>query len=254
MDKKVALHFRDKFRKARDSALKDAEGYQQILFVLERMGSYLLKKKGDLWKYQCCISKLVEQNCPSFLKPSNDYHIKFDRLYEMVRNGRNDALHQGAVARMMTSHSVQLSMMIEDTLMAVVNSQRIGDYMVRNPVCAHEWQPISFIRQIMLENSFSHIPFYREEQKKWHVISDLDVAKFHHKEKNKLASTLKCCIESKKITPPKAKVVSPDKPVCEVLKCVDDKEWPVLVKRCNCKEKRCDCRELLGIVTPYDLM
>ena len=251
MDKKVALHFRDEFRKARDSALKDAEGYQQILFVLERMGSYLIKKKGDLGKYKNCISKLVKQNCPSFLEPSDDCHINFDRLYGMVREGRNDALHQGAVARMMTSHSVQLSMMIEDTLMAVVNSQRIGDYMVRNPVCAHEWQPISFIRQIMLENSFSHIPFYREEQKKWHVISDLDVAKFHHKEKNKLASTLKCCIESKKITPRKATVVSPDKPVCEVLKCTDDctddKGWPVLVKRD-------DYQELLGILTPYDLM
>ena len=251
MDKKVALHFRDEFRKARDSALKDTEGYQQILFVLERMGSYLLKKKGDLWKYQCCISKLVEQNCPSFLKPSNDYHIKFDRLYEMVRNGRNDALHQGAVARIMTSHSVQLSMMIEDTLMAVAMSEKISEYMVKNPMCAHEWQPISFIRQIMLENSFSHIPFYREEQKKWHVISDLDVAKFHHMEKNKLASTLKCCIESKKITPRKATVVSPDKPVCEVLKCTDDctddKGWPVLVKRD-------DYQELLGILTPYDLM
>ena len=261
MDKKVALHFRDEFKKARDSALKDAEGYQQILFVLERMGSYLLKKKGDLGKYKCCISKLVEQNCPSFLKPSNDYHIKFDRLYEMVRNGRNDALHQGAVARIMTSHSVQLSMLIEDTLMAVAMPEKISEYMVKNPVCAHEWQPISFIRQIMLENSFSHIPFYREEQKEWHVISDLDVAKIHQKEKldekdraKWLMGTLKCWIKSQKITPREAKVVSPDKPVCEVLKCVDDKEWPVLVKRCNCKEKRCDCRELLGIVTPYDLM
>ena len=265
MDKKVALHFRDEFRKARDSALKDAEGYQQILFVLERMGSYLLKKNGDLGKYEYCISKLVEQNCPSFLKPSNDYHIKFDRLYEMVRNGRNDALHQGAVARMMTSHSVQLSMMIEDTLMAVAMPEKISEYMVKNPVCAHEWQPISFIRQIMLENSFSHIPFYWEEQKKWHVISDLDVAKIRQKEKldekdraKRLMGTLKCWIKSQKITPPKAKVVSPDKPVCEVLKCTDDctddKGWPVLVKRCNCKEKRCDCRELLGIVTPYDLM
>ena len=247
MDKKVALHFRDEFRKARDSALKDAEGYQQILFVLERMGSYLLKKKGDLGKYQCCISKLVKEKCPSFVEPSDDCHINFNRLYGMVREGRNDALHQGAVARMMASHSVQLSMMIEDTLMTVVNSQRIGDYMVRNPVCAHEWQPISFIRQIMLENSFSHIPFYREELKEWHVISDLDVAKFRHKEKNKLASTLKCCIESKKITPRKATVVYPDKPVGEVLKHTDNKRWPALVKRD-------ECQELLGILTPYDLM
>lgn len=246
MDKKVALHFRDEFRKARDGALKDAEGYQQILFVLERMGSYLLKKTGDLGKYKCCISKLVKENCPSFVEPSDDCHINFNRLYDMVREGRNDALHQGAVARMMTSHSVQLSMMIEDTLMAVVNSQRIGDYMVRNPVCAHEWQPISFIRQIMLENSFSDIPFYREEQNEWHVISDLDVAKIHHKGKDKLASTLECCMKSKNITRDTT-VVSPDRPVCDVLKCADEKGWPVLVKRS-------DCKELLGIVTPYDLM
>ena len=250
MDKEAALDFRDEFRKARDSASKDAEGYQQILFVLERMGSYLLKKKGDLGKYENCISKLVRENCPSFAQPSDECHINFDRLYGMVREGRNDALHQGAVARMMTSHSVQLSMMIEDTLMAVVNSQRIGDYMVRNPVCAHEWQPISFIRQIMLENSFSDIPFYRKEQKEWHVISDLDVAKFRHQEKKQLASTLERCIELEKITSRKATVVAPDKPVGEVLKCADDK-WPVLVKR---KDECQECQELLGIVTPYDLM
>lgn len=98
MDKKIALYFRGEFKKARDSALKDSEGYQQILFVLERMGSYLLKEKRNLGKYQCCISKLVKKCCPSFVEPSNDYHISFDRLYDMVREGRNDALHQGAVA------------------------------------------------------------------------------------------------------------------------------------------------------------
>ena len=149
----------------------------------------------------------------------------------MVSEGRNDALHQGAVARIMTSHSVQLSMMLEDTLMAVTNSQRIGDYMVRNPVCAYEWQPISFIRQIMLENSFSHIPFYRKEQKQWHVISDLDVATIRHKEEldggdqsKRLMDTLKCRIDSGKITLREARTVSPDKSVCDVLKCAGDPE------------------------------
>lgn len=154
--------------------------------------------------------------------------------------------------------------------MVIANSEKkICEYMVRNPLCAYEWQPISFIRQIMLENSFSHIPFFWRE--KWHVISDLDVVKIHHKGKDKLASTLECCIESKDIDPRKARVVSPDKPVWDVLKCADDKgfaetecspqkgpvcdvlkcagdqAWPVLVNRC-------DCKELLGIVTPYDLM
>ena len=258
MKKKIALHFRNEFKKARDSALKDAEGYQQILFVLERMGAYLLKKKGDLGKYQPYISSLVKKHRPSFLGPSDDYHINFDRLYKMVREGRNDALHQGAVARIMTSHSVQLSMMLEDTLMVIAKPEKIGEYMVTHPVCAYEWQPISFIRQIMLENSFSHIPFYRKEQ--WHVISDLDVATIRHKEEldgrdqsKRLMDTLKCCIDSKKITLREARTVSPDRSVCDVLKCAGDQEcaggngWPVLVKRD-------DCKELLGIVTPYDLM
>lgn len=53
-------------------------------------------------------------------------------------------------------------------------------------------------------------------------------------------------MKSKNITR-ETTVVSPDRPVCDVLKCADDKGWPVLVKRS-------DCKELLGIVTPYDLM
>ncbi len=36
MDSEVALYFRNEFREARGVVLKDAEGYQQILFVLER--------------------------------------------------------------------------------------------------------------------------------------------------------------------------------------------------------------------------
>ena len=44
MDPQVALYFRNEFREARAAALKDAEGYQQILFVLERLGSYLFER------------------------------------------------------------------------------------------------------------------------------------------------------------------------------------------------------------------
>ena len=45
MDPQVALYFRNEFREARAAALKDAEGYQQILFVLERLGAYLLEQE-----------------------------------------------------------------------------------------------------------------------------------------------------------------------------------------------------------------
>ena len=33
---------------------------------------------------------------------------------------------------------------------------QVSDFMVRNPVCASMWQPLSFIRQSMLVNSFSY--------------------------------------------------------------------------------------------------
>lgn len=175
IDPEAVLYFRNEFREARTAALKDAEGYQQILFVLERFGAYLLELEytGRFWlkikrpkrrvdpvlaKFQRHVITLVERYHPSQGKLPDDYHTAFDSLYDMVRRSRNDALHQGAVARNLTSHSVQLSLMLEDALMSASKSKKIGDYMVRNPVCASEWQPVSFVRQMMLENSFSYIP------------------------------------------------------------------------------------------------
>ena len=44
-------------------------------------------------------------------------HLPFYRLYELVMQARNDALHQGAYARHLTSHAIDLSIVIEDALM-----------------------------------------------------------------------------------------------------------------------------------------
>ena len=145
--------------------IEDAEGYQKILFVLERLGSYLSESQGTLGGYRCCIRRLVECHHPNDGRPPegySHYFMDFDTLYNMVKDGRNDALHQGAVARILTSHSVQLSIILEDALSNVeapekdrkIKDYKIKDYMVRNPVCASLWQPIGFLRQIMLENSF----------------------------------------------------------------------------------------------------
>ncbi len=38
MDSEVASFFRDQFRQARATALQDAEGFQEIIFVLEQWG------------------------------------------------------------------------------------------------------------------------------------------------------------------------------------------------------------------------
>lgn len=253
MNREPALYFRDQFREARYHALEDAEGYQQILFVLERLGAFLYRASGDLGKYQPCIRKLVKcyhpnAGCPH--KVHGHYFINFDTLYRIVRNGRNDALHQGAVARTLASHAVQICIILEDAL--IVNAKdsqeslRIQDYMTRHPVCSYTWQPIGFIRQIMLEKSFSYLPFQCGDA--WHIVSDYDIARYVHCNiKTSLNRTLECIIGSQKMSYREAIVVAPDTTVREALKDVDCQRWPILVKRDGCEE-------LLGIVTPFDLM
>ena len=74
-----------------------------------------------------------------------------------LKDGRNDALHQGACARHLANHAVQLALVLEDALMP--SEPKVSDFMVRDAICAAHWQPISFVRQQMLANSFSYLPF-----------------------------------------------------------------------------------------------
>ena len=114
-------------------------------------------------------------------------------LYDLVKDARNDALHQGAFARHLTSHAIELALVLEDALRRRLDSPVVGDYMVRNHVCAELWQPISFIRQQMLANSFSFLPV-KSSGRDWCLISDLDIATYLGpdalKRKPRLAQTL----------------------------------------------------------------
>ena len=273
MDPQVALYFRDEFREARAAALKDSEGYQQILFVLERLGAYLLgggcceehehKGANGLNAYKNCILALVKKNHPFQGKPPDDYHTASESLYEMVRLGRNDALHQGAVARNLTSHSVQLSLMLEDALMSASKSEQIKDYMIRRPVCAEAWQPVSFVRQMMLENSFSYIPVYMKRkkcagEKSWHIIADYHIATYLQSaagsgcHKKLLAKPIKDAIGSNRMAREEAFTAYPDENVQAVLEryVLELRQGkPILVVK-----KRDNCDELLGIATAFDLM
>jgi hypothetical protein len=45
------------------------------------------------------------------------WHAPFAALYDLVRFARNDALHEGAFARHLTSHAIELTIILEDALM-----------------------------------------------------------------------------------------------------------------------------------------
>ncbi len=48
MQKEASLYFRNQFRQARALVLRDAEAFDEIVFVVERMGLFLSRKVDGL--------------------------------------------------------------------------------------------------------------------------------------------------------------------------------------------------------------
>jgi CBS domain-containing protein len=245
LDSKTAAYFREQFRESRAIALRDAEGFQEVLFTLERLGSYLKGSIQDLGHYARDIQNVASTSpladeIPARFPP---WHSPFSRLYELVRDARNDALHQGAFARHLTRSAIQLALVLEDALMSSQNTA--GDYMVRDPVCASLWQPLSFIRQQMLANSFTYLPVWRPRQ--WELISDYSLARYLRGDarRTRLASTLEDAVNDG-LRLDGVTTCFTDSPVNDLLEKSEGK--PVLVV------DREQTERLVGIVTPFDLL
>jgi hypothetical protein len=251
MDLNEAIYFRDLFREARAKAYRDAEAFHEILFAIEKLGTKLTNKVEGLFGYQDEIEKLAKKS-PLSNNTDRKWHIPFIELYELVRNARNDALHQGAFARHLTLHATQLALILEDALMKKAN--KASDYMVREPVCAYLWQPLSFIRQQLLLNSFSYLPIYIETDKEsgWQLIADYAVAQYlrsassKNKRKERLAEPIGEAWERGKIHLQKAKDRSADTYISSILDILTIR--PILIVDKNQED------HLLGILTAYDLL
>jgi hypothetical protein len=111
VDPEIRLYFRDAFRHARAIAQQDAEGFQQILFTLETLGVMLTGRTLNLGKYEDYICDMADKSPLAEFIPSLhcEWHSSFDQIYSIVREARNEALHQGAVARHLTQHAILLS-------------------------------------------------------------------------------------------------------------------------------------------------
>ena len=172
-----SVAFAREFKLARANALRDAEAFDELLFAIERFGSYITRTNDGLADLKSGISQIASQSVFFEDAPRKwkGIHTHFDSLYESVRIGRNDALHQGSVARHLAQNAQELAILLEDALMS--NARTAADVMVRDPICAETWQPLSSIRRTMLLNSFSFLPCRREKDG-WRLISDSSLVKF----------------------------------------------------------------------------
>lgn len=242
------IYFRDQLREARAAALKDAEGFHEILFCLERLRTVLNPHGQGLGALLPSLKELAAGSPLAAVIPRQypKFHPPMERLFDQVRSGRNDAAHEGAYARHLTEHAVQLAIIIEDALMSKTIKQA-QDFMVRDPICAELWEPMSLIRQKMLSNSFSFLPV-RSLSGEWKLVSDRALARVlrgvaHAERTRRLAMTLEQALAAGLPLLEEAETCDPTDPVKTVAKGLTDK--PVLVV---------DEEHLLGIITAFDLL
>jgi hypothetical protein len=254
MNREALLCFRDQLRYGRAVGVKDAEGFSEILFAVERLGSFLAKEIGTLNSYLPVLQDLA---CDSPLaralpKVYPGLHLPFYRLYQLVMQARNDALHQGAYARHLTRHAIELSIVLEDALMD--NPGTVAEFMVRDPLCCSLWQPLRFIRQQMLADDFSFLPV-QIKNGEWLLLSDRELARYLRVKaqlrKDRLAKSLDSALtvdeRNEKITLSSADTICPTTPVEAVVQQLQG--VPVLVTRDSSQTT-----DLVGIITAFDLL
>jgi len=256
-DPETRRWFIEQLREARADAQRDAEGCDSIIVVLERMGMFLTKRMGTLSYYKARLVKLAEES-PVTVKDRSDHLgclTPFSRLYDYVERGRNKAYHEGAYARHLTTHAIAMTVALEHSLMQ--HSTTVGDLMVPNPVCAFLWQPISFVRQTMLVNSFSYLPIRRQgdgQTKPWQFITASSVAEYVRSANSwkdgraRLATSVENALASDKpIRLVPARTYSVDASIQSVMKRLQPgTDEPVLITRADF--------DLVGILSPFDLL
>ncbi|WP_413459580.1 hypothetical protein [Herbaspirillum huttiense] len=167
--------YRDKLRAARYSALADSEGFDAVCFALEELGMRLLRRQADMNTYRERIGFYASKSCVFDDLVEESSFKSFNSLYDIVRRARNDSMHQGAYARHATTAAIELCIGLEEGLMAV-DQRLVKDVMVGSVVVVEKWHLIAQARKLMLMHSFSFLPIFIDC--KWHLISELALAKF----------------------------------------------------------------------------
>lgn len=124
------IAFASQLREARAAASRDAEAFDAGIHAVERLGSYWTRQVGDLGKYKEDLEKLASRSGLATEVPNSARGTltPFLEQYALVREARNDAAHQGAFARHLTAHTIELALILEDALRTSEMPQ-ISDYM-----------------------------------------------------------------------------------------------------------------------------
>ena len=84
LDAVSSRYFLAELRDARARAFKDVEGFEEILFSVERLGAFLRGRQVALGDYKSKLKKLAK-NSPLFALSWLECGPNFPRLYDLVQ-------------------------------------------------------------------------------------------------------------------------------------------------------------------------
>lgn len=237
------VDFLARLREARALVLRDSESFHEAATVLEYIGQLMKGKRGNgLKAYE---DEIVDLSAS--VKGVEKATVR--RLCGVVREARNDAVHDGAYVRHLSSRLVDLLVLVEDAVM--VELTLVEEVMVRNPVSAESWHLLTHVRREMLANSFSNIPTFvvgAEGVGKWSFLTDSAIMQFVRKneEKDRLSMTVEKALSKSLRTEP-ATCCHPGEAVEKLFEKLGS--LPLLVTESPDKPQR-----LVGILSAFDLL
>jgi hypothetical protein len=249
MSLEARVRFRDELKAARARTLRNAEGFAEVVRTIERLARFRGATGNGMGSpsFYSAISAIASESPLSDEVPHRHarYIEPFAVLYESTRLGRNLSVHEGAYARNVARHAVELALILEDAMQTILTM--VQHFMVRSPVCAEPWEPLSLIRNKMLVNSFSFLPFPPAADGEWQLVSDAALASYLRsgKRKDKLKLTLEEALQDG-FELRRTRRVEPTECVENIVGQLS--EAPVIVATAD------KPGEILGVLTAFDLL
>lgn len=183
-NREACLEFLKVFKAAQIGLQADAEAVEPVIHAIEELGKTLYKGKGKN------LGAYIEGYC-SLIAPDHPSYQEFVRLYDNVRENRNNHVHQGAAVRSFAAQASKLANLISRELMTIIAEPLVKDLMIETIIVAKPWHPLRKIRHLMLVNGITALPYWIEGSKcdRWHLITDFNL---HHFTKDDANLKFKC--------------------------------------------------------------
>jgi len=231
----------DQLRHSRALILHDAEAFPRAVLGLEHIAQVAGASVGiGLGRSRAKIFELLRDE-------DDQLQAEARSLFEVVRQARNMAVHDGAWVRHRSSQLVDFILLLEEAVLRQLTF--VEEVMVRSAIIAEPWHQLAQVRRTMLSNSFSFLPLLLGH---WRLLADEAIVAITRGEtererRARLSLSVKDAVENHKMRLMDADVAPPRDLVANVV--AQSRSWPLLVTDNGESNGR-----LLGILTPFDLL